>query len=267
MSEAASATRKPSGYAAHPGYRIDFEPSPRRVRVLFAGETIVDARQPMLLHESHHIPVYYFNQADMRMDLLSPTSHTTHCTFKGDAAYWTLRVGAKVAENAVWGYPDPYDEVAEIKDHVALYWDQMDVWYEEDEEVFVHVRDPYKRIDVIDSSRPVAVVLGGETVAETRRARFLFETGLPTRYYIPRKDVRTELLEASTKQTRCPYKGIASYHNVRVGDSLYEDIVWTYPDPIPECPKIKDYLCFFTEKVDAILVEGEPVPNVKTPWS
>ena len=143
----------------------------------------------------------------------------------------------------------------------------MDAWYEEDEEVFVHVRDPYERIDVIDSSRPVAVVLGGETVAETRRARFLFETGLPTRYYIPRKDVRTELLEASTKQTRCPYRGIASYHNVRVGDSLYEDIVWTYPDPIPECPKIKDYLCFFTEKVDAILVEGEPVPNVKTPWS
>ena len=79
--------------------------------------------------------------------------------------------------------------------------------------------------------------------------------------------MRTDLLEPSDSHTRCPYKGIASYHHVRVGGTLYEDRVWTYPEPIPECPKIKDYLCYFNEKVDAIYVEGEKIPDVETPWS
>jgi uncharacterized protein (DUF427 family) len=267
MREAEATTKSGPGYARHPGYRITFEESPRRVRVSFAGEAIVDARHARLLHETKHIPVYYFHQDEVRMDLFEPTGHHTYCPFKGEASYWTLRVGDRSAENAMWGYPAPYDEVDTIKDYVALYWDKMDNWYEEDEEIFVHARDPYKRIDVIESSRLVKIVLGGETVAESKRARFLFETRLPTRYYLPRDDVRADFLEPSDSHTRCPYKGVASYYHVRVGDQLYEDLVWTYPEPIPECPKIKDYLCFFNEKVDAIYVEGEKIPDVETPWS
>jgi uncharacterized protein (DUF427 family) len=167
----------------------------------------------------------------------------------------------------VWGYPDPYDEVPALKDFVAFYWDRVDHWYEEDEEIFVHARDPYKRVDVVNSSRHVQVIVGGETVADTRRARFLFETRLPTRYYIPPEDVRADLLVPSNKSTACPYKGKARYHSVKIGDDVFTDIVWYYPEPIAECPKIKDRLCFFNEMVDAILIDGVEMPRPVTPWS
>jgi uncharacterized protein (DUF427 family) len=256
-----------SGFKTNPDYKVTLEQSPRRVRVRFNGDTIADSTNAHLLFETRHLPVYYFPRADVRMDLLTPTEHHTFCPYKGAASYWTIHVGGRSAENAVWGYPDPYDEVPQLKDFVAFYWDRVDSWYEEDEEIFVHPRDPYKRVDVINSSRHVRVVLGGETVADTRHARFLFETRLPTRYYIPPEDVRRDLLVPSEKVTRCPYKGEAHYYSVRIGDRLFEDIVWYYPDPIAECPKIKGYLCFFNEQVDDIQLDGASVPRPVTPWS
>jgi uncharacterized protein (DUF427 family) len=259
--------KRESGFKTNPDYKIVFELSPRRVRVKFNGETVADSTNVHLLFETRHLPVYYFPLSDVRMDLMAPTEHHTFCPYKGEASYWTLKVGSRVAENAVWGYPDPFEEVAEIKDSVAFYWDRVDAWYEEDEEIFVHPRDPYKRVDVLDSTRPVQVVVGGTVVAETRRARFLFETRLPTRYYIPPDDVRTDLLVKSDKITRCPYKGKAQYYSVQIGEKRFDDLVWTYPDPIPECPKIKGYLCFFNEHVDEIRVDGVPVPRPLTPWS
>ena len=201
------------------------------------------------------------------MDLLTPTEHHTFCPYKGTASYWTIRVGDRMSENAVWGYPESYDEVAAIQDFVAFYWDRVDHWYEEDEEIFVHPRDPYKRVDAVASSRHVQVVLGGEIVADTRRACFLFETRLPTRYYIPQEDVRMELLVPSEKTSACPYKGRARYWSAKIGGRDYPDIVWFYPEPIAECPKIKGLLSFFNEQVDAILVDGIEVPRPLTPWS
>ena len=168
---AAPQTRE-SGFKTNPDYKITFEPSPRRVRVIFNGETIADSTNARLLFETRHLPVYYFPRSDVRLDLMTPTDHHTFCPYKGTASYWTIKVGDKASENAVWGYPDPFEEVAEIGDFVAFYWDRVDHWYEEDEEIFVHPRDPYKRVDVIQSSRPVQVILGGEVLAETRRARF-----------------------------------------------------------------------------------------------
>ncbi len=259
-------TNSGPGYAKHPGYRVDLEPCPKRLRIVFGGETIADTTAVMLLHETKHIPVYYFPRADVRMDLLAPTDHTTFCPFKGTASYYTLAAGDRRAENAVWTYPTPFDEVPEIKDYLAFYWGKVDHWYEEDEEVFVHARDPYKRIDIVDSSRPVRIVLGGETVAESTRARFLFETGLPTRYYLPAEDVGAALTPSATR-TACPYKGTASYWSVKAGDQVFEDIVWFYADPVPEAVKIKDRVCFFNEKVDAIEVDGVVVPKQQSPWS
>lgn len=248
-------------------YRIDFEPTPRRLRVAFGGETIADSRRAMLMLESKHLPVYYFPKADVRSDLLEASAHSSHCPFKGAASYWSVRVGELRAENAVWSYLEPNPEAAAITGYMAFYWHKMEHWYEEDEEVFVHARDPYKRVDVVNSSAHVQIVLGGEVVAESRRARFLFETGLPTRYYLPRDDVRMDLLEATDKETRCPYKGRARYWTVRAGGQTHENIVWSYPDPIPECPRIEGYLSFFNEKVDDILLDGAPMPKVETPWS
>ena len=259
--------KRESGFKTNPEYKITFEPSPRRVRVKLNGEIIADSTNAHLLFETRHLPVYYFPRSDVRFDLMAPTDHHTFCPYKGTAEYWTIAVGDKVVENALWGYPDPFDEVAAINDFVAFYWDRMDAWYEEDEEVFVHPRDPYKRVDVIQSARSVQVSIGGNVVAETRRARFLFETRLPTRYYIPREDVRMELLVPSPKVTRCPYKGEARYYSLKIGDKSFDDLVWTYPDSIPECPKIKDYLCFFNEVVDEIRVDGVVQPQPLTPWS
>ncbi|MCP4330248.1 MAG: DUF427 domain-containing protein [Alphaproteobacteria bacterium] len=255
------------GYAKHPGYRIAFEPSAKRVRVEFGGEIVADTTAVRLLHETKHLPVYYFPRDDVRMDLLSATDHRSYCPFKGEASYWTVGAGGRTAENAVWSYEDPYDEVAEIAGYMAFYWDRMDAWYEEDEKVFVHARDPYTRIDIVRSARPVQVVVDGEVLAETERALFLVETGLPARYYIPRDDVRLDRLSPSDRTTQCPYKGTAIYWSVDNGNQAHADIVWSYPDPVAEVARIKDHLCFFNERVDAISIDGLAEANPKTKWS
>jgi uncharacterized protein (DUF427 family) len=148
---------------------------------------------------------------------------------------------------------------------VTFSWRQLE-WYEEDEQVFVHARDPYKRIDALRSSRRVEIRVGGEVVADSVRPLLLFETGLPTRYYLPFSDVRTACLEASDTVTRCPYKGVARYWSVRAGGVLVPDAAWSYPDPIPENPKIRDLVCFYTEHVD-LVVDGVAQDRTVSPWS
>jgi uncharacterized protein (DUF427 family) len=231
-------------------HTLYFENSPRWVRVMLGGETIADSKRVKLLHETGHLPVYYFPEEDVRMDLLEESDLTTSCPFKGEASYWSVRAGDKVAENAVWSYPEPIDSAPPIGGYLAFYWPMMDHWYEEDEEVFVHPRDPYHRVDILESSRHVKVRVNGEVVAQTDRPKLLFETGLPTRYYIPPEDVSQEALVESEKKTRCPYKGVASYWSVEAGGERVEDIVWYYPEPIPEAAKIKGLLAFFNEEVD-----------------
>lgn len=254
------------GYADRPEHFVEFEPSPKRIRIMFGGETLADTTDGLILYERGHVPVYYLPRKDVAMGLLTATDHSTHCPFKGDASYFSVSAGGQTAENAVWSYELPFDECAGLKDYLAFYWNKMDQWFEEDEEVFVHARSPKVRLDILDSSRPVRVELGGITVAETTRARFLFETGLPTRYYIPREDVIGELLP-SDSETHCPYKGAASYHHVRVGAKTFEDIVWFYRAPVHESARIKDYLCFYNEKVDAVYVDGVAEEKPKTKWS
>jgi uncharacterized protein (DUF427 family) len=243
-----------------------FEDSPRRVRAVFGGETVADSRRVKLMHEKGLLPIYYFPEEDVQMDLLEATDHTTHCPFKGDASYWSVKVGDRVADNAVWGYPEPLEDAPPLADYLAFYWRKMDHWYEEDEEVFVHPRDPYHRVDVLESSRHVKVSVGGEVVAETDRPRVLFETGLPPRYYIPPEDVREEALVPSDKQTQCPYKGVAAYYSVEAGGEQVEDLIWYYSEPIPEAAKIKGHLAFFNEKVD-LKVDGEEQERPQTQWS
>ncbi|MEJ7870770.1 MAG: DUF427 domain-containing protein [Rubrobacteraceae bacterium] len=232
------------------GHILYLEDSPKRVRAVFNGETVVDSRRVKLLHETSHLPVYYFPEEDIREDLLEPTDHTTHCPFKGDASYRSIRAGDRTAENVVWHYPEPGEHFAPLAGYAAFYYEKMDTWYEEDEEVFGHPHDPYHRVDVLESSRHVKVTVDGEVVAETQRPKLLFETGLPVRYYIPPEDVRTDLLVPSETHTVCPYKGVASYKSVSTGDELLEDLAWYYPEPLPEAVKVRDHLCFHGEKVE-----------------
>jgi uncharacterized protein (DUF427 family) len=142
----------------------------------------------------------------------------------------------------------------------------MDAWFEEDEEVYVHPRDPHKRVDAIPSSRNVRIEVDGVEIANTNRPTLLFETGLPTRYYISRADVRLDLLEPTETMTQCPYKGRAQYWSIKTGEKVHKDFVWSYPFPIPECPKIEKLMAFFNERVD-IYVDGELQERPKTQWS
>jgi uncharacterized protein (DUF427 family) len=247
-------------------HRVHVEASPRWVRVTFNGETIADSKRAVLLRETGHLPVYYFPPEDVRQDLLEPTDQHTRCPFKGEASYWTIRVGDKVAENAMWGYVDPLPEREDIRGYRAFYWERMDGWYEEDEQVFKHPRDPYHRVDVVKSTRAVRVEIGGQTVAESKQPRLLFETGLPTRYYLPVEDVRMDLLEPTETSSVCPYKGTASYWKV-AGDPSGRDVAWSYQNPIGEAPKIRGLIAFFNERVDGLFVDDELQSKPRTAWS
>jgi len=244
---------------------IRIEPSPRRVRTSFNRVTVADSRRALLVWE-RRLPIYYFPFADVRMDLLAEAGSRSDPGV-GPAAVYALRVGERTAEKAAWSREGLSAGDHSLAGHVAFDWRTMDAWYEEDDQVFVHARDPYHRVDVLRSSRHVRVVALGETIAETRRPSLLFETSLPTRFYIPRADVRTDLLVPSDTRTQCPYKGVASYYSVRVGNRLVRDLAWTYRYPIPECPKIEDMLCFFDEQVDAMIVDGEQLERPRTQWS
>lgn len=250
-----------------PSPRFHLEPSPRRVRVEFGGATIAESAHALLLREVGRLPVYYFPMADVRTETLEKTDHTTSSDFKGAATYWTVRAGDRVAENAAWSYEAPPAGGPDLTGHVAFYWNEMDAWYEEDERAFAHARDPYKLVDVRHSARHVRVELGGETIAESHHPFLLFETGLPTRYYIPPADVRMDLLEPSATITQCAYKGQTVHWSARIGDREYADVAWTYREPLTMVTPIAGCIAFYQERVDAVYVDGEQVEKPRTPWA
>ena len=192
-----------------PAHTLYFEPYERRMRAELDGETVIDTVRGMLLYESNIGPVLYVPREDVREDLITRTTHTSHCPFKGDATYWS--VGDH--ENVLWGYEEPIESAEWLRGYVAPYWDRFE-WYEEGERLHTKLRDPYHRIDVRETDARVTVRAGGEVVAESDRARLLFETGIEPRAYVSLEDVRQDLLTPSDKHTVCPYKGTASYWSV-----------------------------------------------------
>ena len=238
-----------------PAHQLHFHDFPRRVRARFGGETMLDTVRGKLLHETGLPPVLYFPAGDVRPGLLEQTEHHTHCPFKGEASYWTLRAGDRVAENAVWGYPDPGPDAHWLRGYLACYWDAMEAWYDEDERVHGGLRDPFHRVDVRASARRVRVLVGEEVIADTAQPRLLSETGLPNRWYLPAADVRRELLQPSDTRTVCPYKGTAAYWSLQIGGELVADVGWSYPDPLDDALKVREYLSFDHE---ALTVEAGP---------
>jgi uncharacterized protein (DUF427 family) len=242
------------------------EPWPRRVRGVLGHETVVDSTRTLLQFEAKHLPVWYFPREDVRVDLFERSKKHTKCPDKGTASYWNLVVGDRLVPDAVWSYEEVVDGRDDIAGRFAFYWNKLDAWFEEDDEVFVHPRDPYHRVDVVSSSRHVRIELDGVELANTNRPRLLFETGLPVRYYIPRADVNELLLDRTETASQCPYKGVATYYAARVGGRVVDDIAWTYTFPIPECPKVEGLVAFFDEQVD-VWVDGELQATPETPWS
>jgi uncharacterized protein (DUF427 family) len=247
-----------------PGAALYLDPSPKRVRVVVGGETIADSRRAFLLHESGHQPIYYFPPEDVRSELLEQSDRHTHCPKKGDASYWTIRAGGKVVDAGAWYYPETLPAAPDrLRGLIAFYFDRMDHWYEEDEEISVHPRDPYHRIDVLGSASHISISLDGQLLAETTRALALFESNLPPRWYLPREDVAAEL-EPSATITHCPYKGEAHYFSV-AGVQGGQDLVWYYPEPLAEVGRIAGLVCFYNEKVD-LAVDGEQLERPDTPF-
>lgn len=236
------ATRRPSqvNYAIDgPKRLLHLSDFPRRVRARLGDAWVLDSRQGRLLHETGLLPVLYVPEGDVADDLLEATDHRTHCPYKGDAAYWSVRTGDRVAENAVWAYPEPLDEVAWLRGLRAVRWEAMDAWYDEEEQVYGHLRDPFHRVDVRDASGTLRVRVAGDLVAESDRAKVLSENGMPNRYYLPREDVRVDL-RRSEKTAVCPYKGTSTYWSTEAVD----DVAWSYEDPLPDTARIAGHVSF-----------------------
>jgi uncharacterized protein (DUF427 family) len=230
-----------------------WEPWPRRMRAMFAGATVLDSRRGVMLHETGAFPIHYFPFEDLRADLLEvakPGGHAAH--------QWSVRVGDRVAAACIIGAPGALDAEDALAGHVSIEYGAMDRWFEEDEPVYAHPRDPYHRVDVRASSRHVIVCHRGQRVAESRRPKLLFETSNPVRYYLPFDDVHIEMLDKSETVSECPYKGDGQHWHLRVGSEQVRDAAWSLPHPLPEGIAATEHVCFYPSKVE-VWVDGERV--------
>jgi uncharacterized protein (DUF427 family) len=243
--------------------RVRVEGGHKRVRAYLAGDLVADTLAPLYVWELPYFPAYYVPAADVKATL-APTGRTEHSPSRGDAEVLDVITARGKAPGGALRYPD--SPIEELRDAIRLDWKAMTEWFEEDEPVYTHPRDPYTRVDILASSRVVRIELDGVVVAESHSPRILFETGLPARYYLPITDVRMDLLIPSTTQTHCPYKGTATYWSVQVGERRYEDYVWIYRAPLPESQKVAGLACFYNEKVD-IFIDGVQQPRPHSHFS
>ena len=231
--------------------RVRVEQGAKRVRAYLGGEVVADTFRPRLVWENPSYPAYYFPLEDVRTDLLAPSVTVSHSPSRGDAQHFTVKAGNRSADDAACRYAD--SPIPELCDLIRLDWDAMDGWFEEDEQVYTHPRDPYTRVDILASSRQVRVELDGVILAESSNARVLFETGLPPRWYLPKTDLRMDLLVPTGTASHCPYKGQAQYWSAHLGDRLVEDLAWSYRTPLPESTKIAGLVAFYNERVDLFI--------------
>jgi len=239
-----------------PPHRILFEPDARRLRAYAGDAVVLDTTRAHLLHETGILPVAYVPLEDFDATLLERTATATHCPFKGDASYWSLRVGDDLREDAVWAYEEPIEQAAWLRGFAALAFARADRWTVEDEPVAGHLRDPYHRVDVHQSSRRVRVSVGDDLVAESARPVLVFETSLPVRAYIPRGDLVAGHLAPSPTRTTCAYKGDATYWHLHAAGQTFPDAAWSYELPLAAAMRIAGHVCFAGDAI-AIDLEGE----------
>ena len=224
------------------------EPAPRRVRAVLGGETVFDTTDALYVWERPFYPQYYIPLVDVRGEFLVAEGNT-QATRRGPVEVHALRVGATERPRAAKLHKESPLEI--LNGTVRFDWAALDTWYEEDERVFVHPRSPYVRVDALRSTRRVRVELEGAVLADSAAPVMVFETGLPTRYYVSRTDVCFEHLIPTGTVTSCPYKGTTSgYWSVRAGDAVHEDLAWSYDFPTRQLLPIAGLIAFYNEKVD-----------------
>ncbi len=238
-------------------------PVPRRIRCSTAGETLVDTTRALYVWEWPHYPQYYFPSADVRMEAFVAGDKFT--TPQGDARHLALTSGA--GERRPAARLITKSALAELTDTVRIDWNAAERWFEEDEEVFVHPRSPYKRVDALRSNRTVRVELDGVALAEAQSCVMVFETGLPTRYYMDPTNVRFALLSPSSTRTQCPYKGkTGGYWSAQANGMTLADVAWAYSYTTPAMTPIAGLIAFLNEKVD-IFIDGRVQPRPVTHFS
>ena len=232
----------------------ELSPSGRWVRAMLGGVFVADTRRALLLRRRSGPGEYVFHPSDVREELFIERDHEKDDQL-GELVVYDLDLGGRVVEKAARRLVQPQARLSHIEGFVTFDWDAMEAWFEEDEQVYVHPRDPYHRVDARQSSRHVRVLVDGVEVASTHRPVLCFETGLRTRYYLPKTDVRMDLLTHTDTQTQCPYKGTAEYWSVNVNGTTHDDLAWSYRTPLPESQKIAGFVAFYDEKVD-VYVDG-----------
>lgn len=230
------------------------QPVPRRVRGFVAGVPVFDTLDARYVWEIPPFPQYYIPLRAMAEGVLVDEGRTDE-TGRGIARVHALRVGDDVRSAAALVFDEsPVEGVAGT---VRFRWSAMDSWLEEDEPIFVHPRNPYARVDAVRSTRRVVVSVDGLEVARSDAPVMVFETGLPTRYYLNRSDVRLDLLEPSSTQTSCPYKGTTSaYWSVTVNGQQYRDVAWCYDFPTLEVAPIAGLVAFYNERADIVVEDA-----------
>lgn len=239
------------------------EPAPRRVRGFCGGRPVFDTTEAIYVWEHPPYPHYYIPIADVDRELLVD-EHTERLR-RGPATRYGLRCGP-VTRPGVAHVHGP-DAMAGLAGMVRFDWDALDAWFEEDEQIFVHPRNPYTRVDAVRSTRPVRVELEGAVLAESSAPVMVFETGLPTRYYVNRTDIDLGLLSSSDTVTACPYKGATTaYWSAVVDGTVHADIAWCYDFPTAALLPIAGLVAFYNEMVDLTL-DGAPLPRPVTAFS
>ena len=237
------------------------EPVPRRVRALLGGQTVLDTSAARYVWEWPFYPQFYVPIADVAPGVLVDEGVDKRRKV-GPVRQYGLSAGGQSRPAAAWAPTS-----GELEGTVHLEWSALDAWFEEDEQVFVHPRNPYTRVDALRSARTVRVELDGVLLAESSSPVLVFETGLPTRYYLPRPALHLDVLEPSDTVSECPYKGRTSaYWSVRIGDALHRDLAWSYDFPTRQLLPIAGLVAFYNEKVD-ITLDGEPLERPRTHFS
>lgn len=249
-------------FPAHLAEKNNVQPVPRRIRAYVAGRAVLDTVEARYVFETPFFPQFYIPAADVTEEFLIRTGVTKQSP-RGTVEVVALQLEGERRDDAGQLHLD--DTTCGIKDTIRFDWAALDAWFEEDEEVFVHPRSPYARVDALRSTRTVRVEVNGIVLAESLSPVMVFETGLPTRYYLNRTDVDFSLLRDNDTKSQCPYKGLQSggWDAVR-GGTVVEDVAWAYDFPTTALAPIKGLICFYNEKVD-ILVDGQPQPRPAPP--
>jgi uncharacterized protein (DUF427 family) len=227
------------------------EAAPRRVRGLLADRMVFDTTAAVYVWEWPWYPQYYIPIEDIVSELLVDEHRVQHLRGTPTQVH-ELRVGDVRRPGAARLVPP--DGEGLLQGRVRFDWDALDSWFEEDEEIFVHPRNPYTRVDALRSTRTIRVEVDGVVLAESSSPVLVFETGLPTRYYLNPTQVRFEHLTSSTTETACPYKGKTSgYWNGRIGGNEIADLAWTYHFPTRDLLPMAGLICFYNEKVDTFV--------------